>query len=70
MGTLSLYLLLFVKNLDWEKGQVQVDSEMHRTPRELEDLIGDLPWSQTETCSFAHKQHINILETKMIECTF
>ena len=53
--------------LDWEKGQVQVDSEMRRAPRELEDLIGDLPWNQTETCSFAHKQHINILETKMIQ---
>ena len=52
--------------LDWEKGAVQPPSSMRPAPRELELLISDLPWNQTETCSFGHKQHINILELKMI----
>ena len=52
--------------LDWASGALQPETRMQRAPDELEQLIGDLPWNQTETCSFAHKQHINILETKMI----
>ena len=52
--------------LNWEKGEVQPPSSMNPAPKELEDLLLDLPWNKTETCSFGHKQHINILETKMI----
>eukprot|EP00438_Fugacium_kawagutii_P036296 Skav217417 [mRNA] locus=scaffold2674:458921:461200:- [translate_table: standard] len=52
--------------LDWSKGMVEPASTMHQAPRELEAIISDMPWNSTETCSFAHKQHINILETKMI----
>eukprot|EP00438_Fugacium_kawagutii_P016231 Skav211918 [mRNA] locus=scaffold1200:96943:99030:- [translate_table: standard] len=52
--------------LDWANGAVQPPTSMEQAPRELEELIGDLPWNQTESCSFARKQHINILETRMI----
>jgi hypothetical protein len=52
--------------LDWSNGSIEPTSEMKRAPSELEDIIRDLPWNATETCSFAHKQHINILETRMI----
>ena len=40
---------------------------MHQAPEELESLLLSLPWNQTETCHFSHKQHINILETRMIQ---
>ena len=53
--------------LDWEKGSIQPVSQMQRAPPELENLISDLPWNTTESCSFAHRQHINILEAKMIK---
>ena len=52
--------------LDWEHSAVCPPSEMRQAPSELEQLIQDLPWNQTETCSFAHKQHINVLEAGMI----
>ena len=38
--------------LDWENGQVQLDSEMRGALRELEELKADLPWNQTESCHF------------------
>lgn len=53
--------------LDWSKGQVQLPSDMRQAPEELESLLLSLPWNQTETCSFNRKQHINLLETKMIQ---
>eukprot|EP00438_Fugacium_kawagutii_P014674 Skav232095 [mRNA] locus=scaffold2353:86437:88234:+ [translate_table: standard] len=52
--------------LDWSKGQVALPSHMNQAPEELESLLLDLPWNKTETCSFSHRQHINILETRMI----
>lgn len=52
--------------LDWARGAVQPPSEMRQAPQELEELVADLPWNKTETCSFAHRQHINILEARMI----
>ena len=36
-------------------------------PKELEEPLLSLPWNQTETCSFAHKQHKNIQEARMIQ---
>ena len=53
--------------LDWAKGQVEPPCSMHQAPEELESLLLSLPWNQTETCHFSHKQHINILETRMIQ---
>lgn len=53
--------------LDWENGQVAHPSTMRQAPEELEALLSSLPWNQTETCSFSHRQHINILEAKMIQ---
>lgn len=52
--------------LDWQRGALQHPSTMQPAPEELESLIQDLPWNQTETCSFGHRQRINILETRMI----
>ena len=52
--------------LDWEKGAVQPISQMERAPPELEQIVQDLPWNQTESIHFSHQQHINILEAKMI----
>lgn len=52
--------------LDWSIGAIAPESQMHRAPAEIEQLLSDLPWNQTESCKFAHKQHINILEAKMI----
>ena len=52
--------------LDWQSGALQPISQMQRAPPELEHLIADLPWNQTESISFGHRQHINILETRMI----
>lgn len=52
--------------LDWEKGAVQPISQMERAPPELERVVQDLPWNQTESIHFSHRQHINILEAKMI----
>ena len=53
--------------LDWAKGQVEPPCSMHQAPEELESLLLSLPWNQTETCHFSHKQHINILETRTIQ---
>eukprot|EP00438_Fugacium_kawagutii_P028648 Skav214648 [mRNA] locus=scaffold1660:52599:54713:- [translate_table: standard] len=52
--------------LDWVKGGIQPVSQMERAPPELEQLVQDLPWNETEPVSFSHAQHINILETRMI----
>ena len=52
--------------MDWEKASLQPSSSMTAAPEELEELLGDFYWNQTEACSFAHAQHINILETRMI----
>lgn len=52
--------------LDWAKGAVQPASQMERAPPELEEIIKDLPWNETESVSFSHAQHINILESRMI----
>ena len=52
--------------LDWAHGAVTPESTMNHAPQELEQILLDLPWVKTETCSFGHKQHINILETTMI----
>ena len=52
--------------LDWARAAVVPESRMNQAPQELEQIITDLPWNSTETCSFGHKQHINILEANMI----
>lgn len=52
--------------LDWDRGAIEPISHMQRAPPELEDLIRDVPWNQTESISFGHRQHINLLESKMI----
>ena len=52
--------------LDWTHGGLIPESSMSRAPSELEAILGDHPWVSTESCTFAHKQHINILETRMI----
>lgn len=52
--------------LDWASGALAPATEMQQVPVEIEELIQDHSWTVTESISFRHKQHINILETKMI----
>ena len=52
--------------LDWESGGVAPTSCMQQAPLELEAILADHLWTTTESCTFAHKQHINILEARMI----
>ena len=51
--------------LDWEKGALEPPSGLTRAPVELE-LMNAHTWNTTHRCSFGHKQHINILELKMV----
>ena len=53
--------------LDWEKGAVAPPTTMTRAPSELEDIMEAHTWNTTHRCTFAHRQHINILEMKMIK---
>lgn len=53
--------------LDWEKGRLAPPSDMVSAPQELEDLMAAHVWNTTQKIKFGHKQHINILELKMIK---
>ena len=52
--------------LDWASGALAPSSTMEQAPQEVEDLIADHTWTVTDSCHFYHKQHINLLEGKMI----
>ena len=52
--------------LDWASGALAPATEMQQVPVEIEELIQDHSWTVTESIPFRHKQHINLLETKMI----
>ena len=52
--------------LDWERGAIEPPSGMTKAPAELEELMNAHTWNTTHRCSFGHKQHINILELKMV----
>ena len=52
--------------LDWEKGALAPPSSMVAAPSELEDLMMEHTWNTTHKCKFGHRQHINILEMKMV----
>ena len=53
--------------LDWESGALAPPSEMSPAPAELEDLMNAHIWNTTHKCKFGHKQHINLLEMKMVK---
>ena len=53
--------------LDWETGYLAPPSSMNGAPEELESLMGAHVWNTTHKCTFGHKQHINILEMKMLK---
>eukprot|EP00438_Fugacium_kawagutii_P030304 Skav204412 [mRNA] locus=scaffold398:166413:168713:- [translate_table: standard] len=53
--------------LDWSTGNLAPPSNMDEAPSELEDLMLAHVWNTTHKCSFGHKQHINILEMKMLK---
>ncbi len=53
--------------LDWEKGALAPPSTMIAAPTELEDLMMEHTWNTTHKCKFGHRQHINILEMKMVK---
>lgn len=52
--------------LDWAAGALAPASDMKQAPLEIEQLMLDHTWNETERVSFGHKQHINILESRMI----
>ena len=53
--------------LDWQKGALAPPSSMCAAPSELEELMNEHIWNTTHKCSFGHRQHINILEMKMVK---
>ena len=53
--------------LDWEKGALAPPSSMCAAPSELEELMMEHTWNTTHQCRFGHRQHINILEMKMVK---
>ena len=53
--------------LDWQEGSLAPPSAMHAAPSELEGLMLAHTWTTSHKCKFAHKQHINILELKMVK---
>ena len=40
---------------------------MRSAPNDLEDLMMAHGWTTTHKCKFNHRQHINILEMKMVK---
>ena len=53
--------------LDWSTGSLAPPSSMAGAPADLEKLMLAHTWNTTHSCSFGHKQHINILEMKMVK---
>ena len=53
--------------LDWEHGALAPPSEMSPAPPQLEALMNAHVWNTTHKCKFGHRQHINILELKMVK---
>ena len=53
--------------LDWVHGALCPPSSMVHAPSELEDLMIEHTWNTTHKCKFAHRQHINLLEMKMVK---
>ncbi len=53
--------------LDWLEGSLAPPSDMRAAPSELESLMLAHTWTTSHKCKFAHRQHINILELKMIK---
>lgn len=53
--------------LDWTGGSLVPPSCMSNPPEELEQLMLAHVWNTTHMCRFGHKQHINILELKMVK---
>lgn len=53
--------------LDWASGSLAPPSELSPAPIELEHLMNAHVWNTTHKCKFGHKQHINLLEMKMVK---
>ena len=53
--------------LDWESGALAPPTDINPAPAELEDLMNAHVWNTTHKCKFGHKQHINLLEMKMVK---
>ena len=53
--------------LDWKKGALCPPSHMSQAPSELEELMMEHTWNTTHKCKFSHRQHINLLEMKMVK---
>ena len=53
--------------LDWQNGALAPPTKMRSAPNDLEDLMNAHCWTTTHKCKFNHRQHINILEMKMVK---
>ncbi len=53
--------------LDWTNGRLAPPSALQPAPESLENLMQAHVWNTTGSCNFAHKQHINILEMKVLK---
>ena len=53
--------------LDWIHGGLSPPTELSAAPQQLEDLMQAHVWNTTGRCKFGHKQHINLLEMKMLK---
>ena len=53
--------------LDWARGALCPPSSMTHAPSELEELMNEHTWNTTHKCKSAHRQHINLLEMKMVK---
>ncbi len=52
--------------LDWDTHAIEPPSDMIKTPQSLVDTLMKHQWVETESCSFAKKKHINLLELEML----
>ena len=50
-----------------QHGALAPPSEMSPAPPQLEALMNAHVWNTTHKCKFGHRQHINILELKMVK---
>ena len=52
--------------LDWSCSPLPPDTSMRRAPVPLEDSLLKHSWTTTQSCKFARKDHINLLELEML----
>ena len=54
-------------HMDWSTGALIPPSQMREAPAEVESLMNAHCWTTSQMCKFSHRQHINILEMRMVK---